>query len=145
MRKRSNTAPGIGAPSLLMILVVLSLSILAALTLMSARGDEKLSVRSADVTESVYALYAESEEALAALDTITCECRGKSASEQEFYGFIGEKLPDGIAFSENMLYIKKTDGIREVTLTVRPNYTGAERLTVVSRSLRVVGSEEEWN
>lgn len=144
MRKKSYAAAGIGAPSLLLILVVLSLSILAALTLMSARGDEKLSRRSADVTGSVYTLYAETEETLASLDAITRACRGEAASEEAFWEILGGKLPDSIAFFENMLYIKCTDGTREVTLAVRPNYTGSERLTVVSRSLSAV-AEEAWN
>lgn len=143
-KKNSYTAPGIGAPSLLLILVVLSLSILAALTLMSARNDEKLSRRSADVTGSVYALYGEAEETLASLDAITRDCRVKAASEAEFFELIYEKLSDTVAFSDNMLYIKSTDGIREVTLVVRPNYTGSQRLTVVSRSLSAV-TEDIWN
>lgn len=144
MRKKSYAAAGIGAPSLLLILVVLSLSILAALTLMSARGDEKLSKRSADVTGSVYALYAGAEESLASLDAITCACRAEAASETEFWELLAGKLPDGIEIFDKMLYIKCTDGIREVTLAVRPEYAGGKRLTVVSRSLSAV-TEDAWN
>ena len=144
MRKKSYTAPGIGAPSLLLILVVLSLSILAALTLMSARGDARLSERSAEVTESVYTLYGETEETLAAIDALVSSCRENAASEEDFFALICEKMPESVAFSENMLYIKGTDGIREVTLTVRPNYTGSARLSILSRSLSAV-TEDEWN
>ena len=144
MRKNSYTAPGIGAPSLLMILVVLSLSILAALTLMSARGDARLSERSAQVTEAVYTLYGETEETLASLDALVKTCREKAGSEEDFYSLICENLPEGVAFSENMLYIKGTDGVREVTLTVRPNFTGSARLSIVSRSLSAQ-TEDEWN
>lgn len=144
MRKKSFAAPGIGAPSLLLILVVLSLSILAALTLMSARGDEKLSKRSADVTEAVYALFGETEEILASVDAIAASCRENAGSETEFFDLLGEKLPDGVAMHGNILYINNTDGVREVTLAVRPDFMGRARLTVVSRSLSAV-TEDEWN
>ena len=144
MRKNSYTAPGIGAPSLLLILVVLSLSILAALTLMSARGDARLSERSAEVTEAVYTLYGETEEKYAELDALIVFCRQKAANEEDFYRILYENLPEGVAFSENMLYIKGTDEVREVTLILKPNYTGSERLTVVSRTLSAV-TEDEWN
>ena len=144
MRKRSYTAPGIGAPSILLILVVLSLSILAALTLMSARGDARLSERSAEVTEAVYTLYGETEETLASLDALVSSARQKAASEEAFFELLCENLPESVAFNENMLYIKGTDGIREVTLTVRPNYTGSARLEIVARNLSAV-TEDEWN
>lgn len=144
MRKSSYSAPGIGAPSLLLILVVLSLSILAALTLMSARGDMRLSERSAEVTEAVYSLYGETEETYAALDALVLSCRAKAADEEEFFTLLCENIPETVAFDENMLYIKGTDGVREVTLTLRPNYTGNARLTVVSRTLSAA-TEDEWN
>lgn len=144
MRKSSYSAPGIGAPSLLLILVVLSLSILAALTLMSARGDMRLSERSAEVTEAVYSLYGETEETYAALDALVLSCRSKAADEEEFFTLLCENIPETVAFDENMLYIKGTDGVREVTLTLRPNYTGNARLTVVSRTLSAA-TEDEWN
>ena len=144
MRKRSLTAPGIGAPSLLLILVVLSLSILAALTLMSARGDVRLADRSAEVTESVYKLYAEAEETLAELDALVRDCRVKAASEEEFFAMICENLPESVEFNENMLYIIGTDGTKKVTLTVRPNYTGPTRLNVTSRTLGAL-TEDSWN
>lgn len=144
MRKTSFTAPGIGAPSLLLILVILSLSILSALTLMSARNDMKLSARSAEVTASVYKLYGEAEEALASLDALVGTCREKASSEEEFLQLLCENLPERVAFCENMLYIKGTDGTREVTLKAQPHFDGSRRLTVLSETLGAV-TEDTWN
>ena len=62
MKKKSSIALGPGAPSLILIFVVLSMSVLAMLSLMTARNDLQLSRRSADVAEKVSELRERAEE-----------------------------------------------------------------------------------
>ena len=61
MRKKSSIRLGPGAPSLILIFVVLSLAVLVMLSLLSARNDLQLSLRSAQVAEEVYQLREQAE------------------------------------------------------------------------------------
>ena len=70
MKKKSSIALGPGAPSLILIFVVLSMSVLAMLSLMTARNDLQLSRRSADVAERVYELRERAEEKRAAIQAL---------------------------------------------------------------------------
>ena len=144
MRNESNTSAGIGAPSLLMVLVVLSLGILSALTVMNARSEQRLSERSTAVSSAVYALYAEAEETVATLDTIAAECEAKAATEQEYMSLFQEILPGDVTFRENMVYFTVTDGVRSVECTLQAVYGDEQRLIWKSRRLSAV-TEEEWS
>ena len=62
MKKKSSITLGPGAPSLILIFVVLSLSVLAMLSLMTAKNDLQLSHRSAEAAETVYRLREQAEE-----------------------------------------------------------------------------------
>ena len=59
---------GPGAASLMLLVVVLSMSVLGMLALMSARSDENLSLRSAEVARQVAELNVSAERSLAELD-----------------------------------------------------------------------------
>ena len=61
MNKKSNIHFGPGAPSLILIFVVLSMSILGMLALINGRSDAQLSRRSAQVIEAVYRLSEQAE------------------------------------------------------------------------------------
>ena len=65
--RRGSVQIGPGASSLILILVMLAMSVLGMLTFISARNDMRLGLRSAQVTEAVYALNEEGEETFARL------------------------------------------------------------------------------
>ena len=85
MKKRSNISFGPGAASLILIFVVLTLSALGMLSLMNARNDRALSVRSAGVLERVYALNAQAEKACATLDGMLWELQNSGELNEETY------------------------------------------------------------
>ena len=66
MSKKGSIRLGPGAPSLILIFVALSMSVLAMLSLITARVDLQLSERSAEATETVYRLRERAEERRAA-------------------------------------------------------------------------------
>lgn len=76
-RDTGSVQMGPGAASLILIFVMLALSILAMLTLINARNDEQTSLRSARVTEQIYALEAQAQlvygEVLTALRELEAE------------------------------------------------------------------------
>lgn len=67
-QKKQEYRVGVGASSLLMILVVLCLATLAILSYLSAATDEKFTLREVEMAEGAYAAEARAQEALAALD-----------------------------------------------------------------------------
>ena len=85
MKKRSNISFGPGTASLILIFVVLTLSALGMLSLMNARNDRTLSVRSAGVLERVYALNAQAEKARATLDGVLWELQNSGELNEETY------------------------------------------------------------
>mgnify|MGYP000366213716 CR=1 FL=1 len=67
---------GPGAASLMLLVVVLSMSVLGMLALMSARSDENLSLRSAEVARQVAELNVSAERSLAELDDALAKAAG---------------------------------------------------------------------
>ena len=59
---------GVGASSILLILVVVSLTLFASLSLMQARGDAALTQKTAESIATYYEADARAQEKLAALD-----------------------------------------------------------------------------
>ena len=90
-RKEYNIGPG--AASLMLIVVVLSMSVLAMLAMMNARSDNRLSGRSAEVTEQVYALDNQAEYALADLDGVLAECAAEAEDDETYLTLVAQKLP----------------------------------------------------
>ena len=90
-RKEYNIGPG--AASLMLIVVVLSMSVLGMLAMMNARSDNRLSGRSAEVTEQVYALDKQAEYALAELDGVLAECAAQAQDDEEYLTLVAGRLP----------------------------------------------------
>ena len=107
---RRKIAAGPGASSLILIAVVLALSVLTVLTMISARNDEALSLRSEETQEEVYALFARGERSLAALDAVLVKA-GKDAGDMEDYlEVVQENLPQGMTLREDQVFwTEKTD------------------------------------
>lgn len=68
MDKKLKMSVGIGGPSIIMILVVLSLTTLSALSLMTANSDWKLTKRTAQSVTDYYSADNQAEEILASAD-----------------------------------------------------------------------------
>ncbi|MBR6954792.1 MAG: hypothetical protein IKH77_07125 [Clostridia bacterium] len=101
MNKKSRIALGPGAPSLILIFVVLSMTVLGMLSLMSAGNDLSLSRRAAEVIEAVYRLNARAEETRAAL-------RGFSPARPEAE----------VTEEEGRLVWQETDGTRRLDCAI---------------------------
>ena len=75
--KRRGVTIGPGAPSLLLAVVVVAMSVLGLLALMSARSDAQLARRSLEYTEAEYERAAQAERSLAQLDGVLTACAGE--------------------------------------------------------------------
>ena len=139
---RRKIAAGPGASSLILIAVVLALSVLTVLTMISARNDEALSLRSEETQEEVYALFARGERSLAALDAVLVKA-GKDAGDMEDYlEEVQEDLPQGMTLREDQVFWTEKTENRTLECGVRllpPG--GAER---TRWTLHRLGAGDLW-
>lgn len=81
MKNKESTPFGTGMSSLLMIFVVLCLTVFGVLAYMTARADDRLTQRSAEMVQAYYQADAAAEEALAQLDAALLELEPEAALE----------------------------------------------------------------
>ena len=119
MKKKSGISIGPGASSLILIFVALSLSVLGMLALMNGRNDQRLSGRSVQVIEAVYALNERAEEKRAALDAALCRA---AAEGEDYWTAVGEALPEDVEWEDGVISWTESDGFRslECALSVQP-------------------------
>ncbi len=135
-KKKSNISFGPGASSLILIFVVLAMAVLGMLTLMNSRNDVRLSERSAQVTEAVYALNAQAEEKRAALDALAKRCGGDLTA-------LDEALPEGVTREESLLSWEETDGVRRLDCALALLPEGAAERTQWKRYTLTARAEGE--
>jgi hypothetical protein len=143
--RRSRISLGPGAASLILIIVILSMSVPGILSLMNARNDMKLSGRSAQVIESVYALQAKAEESLAALDAKLSVCAKTAENEEMLLQILAVSLPEGMTLDHKVVAWTETDGLR--TLECRAEIVPENqtyRLRWTTHRLTAV-TEDIWN
>ncbi len=130
MNKRK-FAVGPGAASLILIAVVLALSVLTVLTMIAARSDEAMAIRSLETRREVYGLYAAGERSLAGLDAaLASALKEHSGSTEEYLAAVREKLPEGMQMKEDRVsWTEKTEN-RVLECEVRILEPGADRRTV---------------
>ena len=87
---------GPGAASLMLLVVVLSMSVLGMLALMSARSDENLSLRSAEVARQVAELNVSAERSLAELDDALAKAAGAAQSEEDYLARVEAALNEAM-------------------------------------------------
>ena len=88
MRKRG-FGINIGSSSLLMIFVILCLVSFAALSIVSANADRKLSEKVITRTTGYYTACNLAEESLQSLDTVLKEAYSAATTEEEYYDIVG--------------------------------------------------------
>ena len=100
---------GPGAASLMMLVVVLSMSVLGMLALMSARSDENLSLRSAEVARQVAELNVSAERSLAELDDALAKAAGAAQSEDDYLARVEAALNEAMTLEGRTVSWKETN------------------------------------
>lgn len=116
---RQKIAAGPGASSLILIAVMLSLTILAALTMISARNDESLSDRSVETARQIYELSARGEASLAKLDQVLNEARRTAGDDTEYLTALADSLPEGMRLEEDQVFWTEQSEDRHINCGVR--------------------------
>lgn len=145
--KQRKIALGPGAASLILIVVVLSLCMLAMLTLISAKNDYSLSTRSAQMIEQVYLLSANTERKLAELDGILVDCAKEHPETEEYLSAVEENLPEGMEIEEDLVSWYEVLDNRSMECTVRllPPGEGKRTEWVAHKLIVEEPGVEEWD
>ena len=144
MKKKSMISFGPGASSLILIFVVLALSVLGILSLMNSRNDIRLSERSVQVAQAVYALQTAAEEKRAALDSVLCQAAQEAGSQEAYESAIAAALPEDVEWADGVLSWEETDGFRSLSCKLEAQPLNAqERTRWIHFELTAV-TEEVW-
>lgn len=100
---------GPGAASLMLLVVVLSMSVLGMLALMSARSDENLSLRSAEVARQVAELNVSAERSLAELDDALAKAAGAAQSEDDYLARVEAALNEAMTLEDRTVSWEETN------------------------------------
>ena len=99
-REKGEYRVGVGASSVLMILVVLALTALSLLALGSARNTEALTRRGQQMVVSYYEAAADAQLRLMAADQWLLTARKSAVDEAGYRQALAETLPEGFALTE---------------------------------------------
>ena len=145
--KQRKIALGPGAASLILIVVVLSLCMLAMLTLITSKSDYSLSARSAGMIEKVYTLNSETERSLARLDAVLAGCAKEHPDTESYLQAVEEKLPEGMEMDGDLVTWYDQLDNRTIECTVQLLPPGeTPRTAWRSHKLTVEDPEaEEWD
>lgn len=135
-KKKSSISFGPGASSLILIFVVLAMAVLGMLSLMNSRNDVRLSERSVQVAEAVYALNVQAEEKRAALDAL-------AAKYGQDLQALDQALPEGVKREGNTLSWEEADAARRLDCALELFPADGERTRWVRYCL-TAKAEGEW-
>ena len=145
MNRKSRISFGPGAASLILIVVVLSMSVLGILALMNARSDSRLSTRSVQVIEAVYALNAQAERSLAALDEAAVFCAKHAGDDETYADTLQLHLPSGMRMEGREVFWTETDGYRSLDCAVTLAPLGESPRLSWKRHRLTATTEDTWN
>ena len=106
--------------------MVLALSVLTVLTMISARTDEALSLRSVETRQEVYGLFAQGERSLARLDAVLARAGKAHPAVEDYLAAVGESLPEGMRMRQDQVLWEEKTGDRTLECAVRLNAPGEE-------------------
>ncbi len=149
MNKRK-VAVGPGASSMILIAVVLTMCVLAVLTMISARNDDGLSIRSEETTWQVYTLSGNGEKTLAVLDSVLVRCRKDTADEEAYLAAVEKNLPGGMYMEGDQVFWKEIlndhtleCGVRLLPADQEDRFEWTVHRVMVSNGSD--GREDEWD
>lgn len=134
---------GPGAVSLLLIIVVVSMSVLGLLSLISARGDYKLTERAAQLAAAERQTAIAAEEALARLDGVLAECAMSAEDDEGYIAAVRKLLPEGMTMDGRIVSWEQTaEGGRTLMCSVEALPLGSgERFLWKSRLFEAAEAE----
>jgi hypothetical protein len=118
---------GPGAVSLLLIIVVVSMSVLGLLSLISARGEYKLTERAAQLAGIEHATSAQAEYRLAQLDALLASCEKTCSDDESYIAAVEKALPEGMEMDGRVVsWVEQGEGGRALYCAVQVHAYGSQ-------------------
>ncbi len=134
-RKKNDYGTQIGSSSLLLIFVVLCLVSFAALAIVSANADSKLTEKLKNRTAAYYTACSQAQENLADIDAQLQEAYASVASDNLYYASVQEQYSFTVPFTDS----------QELSVTVVPQYprkAGEPYYRIISWKVKNITSPE---
>lgn len=143
MNKRFRLSPG--APSLVLIVVVLSMSIMGMLMFIRTQNDQRLSDRSLLVAMADAQLTEKAEAQYAMLDNLTAICKNNTDNDAAYLQAVESALPEGMEMEGRRVFWQEEDRSRILYAAVEiAPYEENQRISWHTRTLYAeVGNT--WN
>ena len=116
MNKRFRMSPG--APSLVLIVVVLSMSIMGMLMFIRTQNDRRLSDRSMLVAWTDTALTEKAEEAFADLDQRIAACKKDAQNDEDYLQAVEQALPENMEMDGRQIFWQEEENGRALYAAV---------------------------
>lgn len=110
---------GPGAASLILMIVLAAMSMLAMLTVTSARNDEELASRSMAAVESINNLNIAAEKRVGEIDRLLYEAWHTGGSDEAIRVYLAERLPEGMRIQDDIVYWTEQYDSRALRCAVR--------------------------
>lgn len=127
MKERKMPFLGIGAASIVLVLAIVCLSVFAALTLSSAKGDYALSKKNLDRTTKYYQASNQANEIVGTIDQKLWKIYKKSKNKKDYMKKVGRKIPNvkGVSYNKKKKTIQfqtKITQKQQIAVTLRVSY-----------------------
>ena len=145
MRQKTEYRVGVGASSILMILVVLSLTALSLLSLSSARNNQALSDRNLSMTVQYYEAAAAAQRKLAAMDAILAQHAGAAFTLADWQAVLEAEGLTDVRLTDSLDFAFTVDAGAGRTLAVEGTLTpdALPRYHLTCHELRSTALETE--
>lgn len=134
-----------GAPSLVLIVVVLCMSIMGMLMFIRTRNDMRLSSRSVQVAQADMLLANQAEATFARLDALVKACREKAADDAGLLALVEEALPEEMELWDRVITWQEESENRAFTAGVYLCSIDDDRRIVWHTRMMNAEVGETWN
>lgn len=136
MNKRNELKIGIGASSILMIILTLVLTAFGVLSLVSARADQKLTEKTKNMMADYYAADEKVEELLASIDAVLIKRENTETQNLEL-----SKIDDALVVEKNgsLFFSVRVNENRQIAVRLQILSEEDHRYDVITRRLESTG------
>jgi len=129
MKQKSYPVLTIGFSSILVVFVILSLTVFAMLSFVSANSDEKLTHQVTDQTDEYYTASKQAEEVYAQIDRILYGCSTESAGKQDYLSACRSSFSAGDAIDGAVIQYDDSGDMPRISYQIP--MSGTQALSVV--------------
>ena len=143
MNKKHPGTFNLGTSSILVVFIILCLTTFAVLSLVSARGDYKLSLVQKDRTTAYYSASNQAELKLADLDAALADCYNRTSNEADYFSAVQEKY--NLAENHTLEWTETISDDQLLRVRLSINYPSENNQAYYALDSWTTEETESWN